>query len=135
MLFLGTFSVSYTLTNNLDYTIISTIIITERTFSMNFKKRFTPPNEFSKLNVCLLVTTILSLAAFGFIFHRENYVYKISRSFGYDIGSPQTNWTLLSWKTSLKNLEINSDIVFFGDSITRGSNFHKKFTNKKIVNL
>ena len=45
------------------------------------------------------------------------------------------NWTLFSWKTSLQNLDLTTDVCFFGDSITRGGKFQNYFLQKKIVNL
>ena len=47
----------------------------------------------------------------------------------------ETNWTLYSWNSSLEQLVYDSDIVFIGDSLTRGENFQERFTEKKIINL
>ena len=40
-----------------------------------------------------------------------------------------------SWTNSLEKLNLKADAVFFGNSITRGSNFHLSFPDKQIVNL
>lgn len=44
-------------------------------------------------------------------------------------------WAKEGWTNTLKKLNINSDIVFFGNSITHDSSFNESFTDKKIVNL
>lgn len=44
-------------------------------------------------------------------------------------------WAKKGWTNTLKKLNINSDIVFFGNSITYNSSFHEIFTDKEIVNL
>ena len=49
--------------------------------------------------------------------------------------SEEINWTLESWNSSLEQLDYDSDIVFIGDSLTRGENFQEYFPDKKIVNL
>lgn len=46
-----------------------------------------------------------------------------------------TNYTLLSWKRSIQQLQLDADIVFFGDSITIGGDFQSRFDDYKIVNL
>ena len=47
----------------------------------------------------------------------------------------ETNWTLESWNSSLEQLVYDSDIVFIGDSLTRGENFQEYFPDRKIINL
>ena len=42
---------------------------------------------------------------------------------------------MFSWESSLKQLVYDADVVFFGDSITRGGNFQRYFPDLKIVNL
>lgn len=44
-------------------------------------------------------------------------------------------WAKEGWTNTLKKLNIDSDVVFFGNSITHDSSFNKCFTDKKIVNL
>lgn len=45
------------------------------------------------------------------------------------------DWTLESWKNSLTNLNFDSDIVFFGDSLTSNGDWQLYFPEYKIVNL
>ncbi len=52
-----------------------------------------------------------------------------------NMGEPKTNWTLFSWKSSLINLNLTTDVCFFGDSITRGAKFQDYFKDKRICNL
>ena len=42
---------------------------------------------------------------------------------------------MICWNNTLEKLDLSCDIVFFGDSLTRGSSFHEYFPDKKIVNL
>ena len=44
-------------------------------------------------------------------------------------------WAIRGWTNTIKKLRIESDIVFFGNSITAGSDFQTNFPDKKIVNL
>lgn len=45
------------------------------------------------------------------------------------------NWYIESWENSLRKMSIQADAVFFGDSITFGSNFQVAFKDKVIVNM
>lgn len=44
-------------------------------------------------------------------------------------------WARVSWSNTIKKLHIDFDIAFFGNSITRGSDFQLSFPDKKIINL
>lgn len=44
-------------------------------------------------------------------------------------------WEVHSWTNTLKKMRIDCDIVFFGNSITCGSDFQADFPDKKIINL
>lgn len=46
-----------------------------------------------------------------------------------------TDWTLESWKSSLDAMDVDVDVVFFGDSITRGGAWAEAFPDVRIVNL
>lgn len=45
------------------------------------------------------------------------------------------DWTLESWKQSLSGMNFDSDIVFFGDSLTSNGNWNQYFPEYRIVNL
>lgn len=44
-------------------------------------------------------------------------------------------WSIQGWTNTLEKLHLDMDVVFFGNSITRGSCFEKYFPNVKICNL
>ena len=44
-------------------------------------------------------------------------------------------WARMCWTNTVQKLHIDFDIAFFGDSITRGSDFQLAFPDKKIINL
>ena len=44
-------------------------------------------------------------------------------------------WAVKSWESCLQKLDIDVDVAFFGDSITRGGDFQDYFTNVKCINL
>ncbi len=44
-------------------------------------------------------------------------------------------WCINSWTNCIKKLELDNQIVFFGNSITAGSNFHQSFPDKEICNM
>ena len=49
--------------------------------------------------------------------------------------SGHASWVLSSWKTSLKQLGLDVDAVFFGDSITMGGDYQSYFDEASVVNL
>ena len=44
-------------------------------------------------------------------------------------------WCIQGWTNTLEKLHLDVDVVFFGNSITRGSSFEKYFPNVTICNL
>ena len=77
---------------------------------------------------------------FGFftIFFRENYSERILIRCGLKeekAQEPGINYTLISWESSLAQLDYDADIVFLGDSITQMGNFQSYFIDKRIINL
>lgn len=44
-------------------------------------------------------------------------------------------WARFSWENSIEKLHTDFDIAFFGNSITRGSDFQQAFPDKRIINL
>lgn len=44
-------------------------------------------------------------------------------------------WCRFSWTNTIEKLHIDFDIAFFGNSITRGSDFQAEFPDKRIINL
>lgn len=83
----------------------------------------------------LVITNIVWLCAFGFLLHTSGYDNKILSHLGLAEPTVSTDWTAVSWESCLEKLDIDSDVVFFGDSITRGSSFQDYFEDLTIVNL
>ena len=85
----------------------------------------------------IFVTIFLLLvsAALCVVFFREGYDTKILTKLGFKDEIKETNWAVDGWNNTLRKLDYDADIVFFGDSITRGSDFRKTFPNTKIINL
>lgn len=52
-----------------------------------------------------------------------------------DYSKKQDYWALRSWTNTLEKMQIDCDIVFYGNSITAGSDFQSIFQDKKIINL
>lgn len=44
-------------------------------------------------------------------------------------------WARAGWTNTIKKLHIEFDVAFFGNSLTRGSDFQTLFPDKKIINL
>ncbi|MDE7407378.1 MAG: hypothetical protein K2M76_03060 [Muribaculaceae bacterium] len=44
-------------------------------------------------------------------------------------------WARTGWANTIAKLDIDFDVAFFGNSITRGSDFQACFPDKKIINL
>ena len=98
----------------------------------------TKNNNGSKLwitvSIILLLICILLTATLGILYVKKATPQRLLSKLGFHFPE-QTNWTLESWNSSLEQLDYDSDIVFIGDSLTRGQNFQEYFPNKKIINL
>ena len=86
-------------------------------------------------SIIVTVFCIVFLSVLVMILYREGYVFRILGKMGLMEYKQKTNWAVFSWNNMIEKSDMNADIVFFGDSITRGSNFHKRYPNKKIINL
>ncbi len=88
--------------------------------------------------VILLVSNFLLIVILGCVIHKTDFRYKVMKKYGVfklnETDFPDY-WAVFSWTNTLQKLNYKADIVFFGNSITRGSNFHEYFPEKKIVNL
>ena len=86
--------------------------------------------------ISILTGIILFLSCL--IYFKTNLVQRIGVKMGVIESKPQDRadyWCIMGWTNTLKKMNIDFDIVFFGNSITRGSSFHEYFPNKKICNL
>lgn len=85
-------------------------------------------------SVCLLVLCMLLSAILTALYVKAAAPQRLLAKLGFHCAEP-IDWTLESWNSSLEQLEYDADIVFIGDSLTRGENFQAFFPEKKIVNL
>ena len=86
--------------------------------------------------IVLIFITLLSSSLSAVLWIREGYTDKILFRLGFKndlIG--EDYWALKSWTSCLVNLDLDVDVVFFGDSITRGGLFQKYYSNTRICNL
>ena len=86
-------------------------------------------------SIIITLFCIISLTISALILYREGYLFRILGKLGVIEYKPKRNWAVFSWNNMAEKLDMEADIVFLGDSITRGSNFHKRYPNKKIINL
>ena len=81
------------------------------------------------LTVCLLLAAVL-----GVLYVKKASPQNLLAKLGFSYPE-EVDWTLNSWNSSLEQLVFDADIVFIGDSLTRGENFQERFPDQKIVNL
>lgn len=86
-------------------------------------------------SISVTVISLLSIIAFLTVFFHGGYLEKILVKFGFKERQIEKNWAVFSWESCLDKLEYDADIVFLGDSLTRGGDFQEFFNDKKIVNL
>lgn len=105
-----------------------------------FKKDF-----FSKktLALALSVSAFFNLILLGVtcVAEKQSHVYEnalrrrgIIKGDADDKTSPDY-WARVGWTNTIEKLHSIFDIAFFGNSITRGSDFQLNFADKKIINL
>ena len=85
--------------------------------------------------IIITVIAIVFIVAFIIVFHKAGYDKKVFFKLGLSEQKKPSNYAIENWNDTLRKLDYDSDIVFFGDSITRKSDFRKNFPDKKIVNL
>lgn len=88
--------------------------------------------------MCVVIITVV--ASLGWLVAvtlavKAGYLTKLLVKLGLWEQKANINWAAFSWDSCLQKLEYKADVVFLGDSIVRGGDFHKAFPNKKIVNL
>lgn len=84
--------------------------------------------------VMTVVAVLLALVATGLCI-KAGYLKKLLVKWGLKTPVAKIDWTASSWESCLLKMGARADVVFFGDSITRGGNFHQQFPNTTIVNL
>lgn len=83
------------------------------------------------INAVLLVAVVIA--------ERQGHVYSLALERRGIISVPDKAhpdyWALNSWRNTVEKLHQEFDVVFFGNSITRGSDFQTFFPTLKILNL
>lgn len=93
--------------------------------------------------VLLCVSFLFNVALVGIVCIEENHSRVIQKSLakygiirGYDDDKQSPDyWARFGWTNTIEKLHTEFDIAFFGNSITRGSDFQLAFPDKKIINL
>lgn len=78
---------------------------------------------------------IIGMCLFYYVCHHAGYDVKLLEKLGLVEQHYHTDWSAVGWERSLNKMSYDADIVFFGDSITSGSEFQSSFANKTIVEL
>ncbi|WP_418814145.1 GDSL-type esterase/lipase family protein [Phocaeicola plebeius] len=90
----------------------------------------------NKLLIGLLFSLAMNLILIYFI--RDKIANKYKQYFceiPYNPKSRPDYWCIQGWNNTLKKMDINCDVCFFGHSIIYGSDFRKYFPDKSIINL
>ena len=90
------------------------------------------------MNSVLLIFALITFASFAgfcFTFWRAGYWSKLLVKLNIMEEHTEINDAINSWRTCLEQLDIQADVVFLGDSITRNGDFHAFFPDKRICNL
>lgn len=91
----------------------------------------------------LFVSILINVGLVGVVYKEEKHSHVIQRSLakhgiisGYDDDKQSPDyWARVGWTNTIEKLHTEFDIAFFGNSITRGSDFQLAFPDKKIINL
>lgn len=88
---------------------------------------------------CSVIGNVLLLALVIYIgCVKTNYITSKLERLGIMKVDPKKRgdyWCIQGWTNTLEKLHLDVDVVFFGNSITRGSSFEKYFPNVSICNL
>ena len=69
------------------------------------------------------------------LFYKAGFMGKLLVKFGVRKKQTTMNWTAFSWESCLTKMGCRADIVFLGDSLPRGGDFHLHCGNQQLVNL
>lgn len=105
---------------------------------MKASRSHSTPPRFNVFVAILCVTVFFSVGFFVLFFH-HGYPQKITNILfpvkQIEYRPTHSNNAVEAWATCLDQLNADADIVFYGDSITRQSNFIQYFPDKTICNL
>lgn len=88
--------------------------------------------------VLSLVANVVLLVGFYVIGQKSHFFRKMEIRLGWKEQVPRDRadyWCIRGWTNTLRKLNYDADVVFFGNSITCGSSFHKLFPQLNICNL
>ena len=88
--------------------------------------------------VLSLVANVVLLVGVYVIGQKSLFFRKMEIRLGWKEQVPQDRgdyWCIQGWTNTLKKLDYDADVVFFGNSITRGGDFQDYFPNIKTCNL
>ena len=88
-----------------------------------------------KLLIAFVCLTLAFAVAFAVVFIHGGYMNKVLTRLGLQKKEVPINYTARGWDRCLKYMGIDSDVVFFGDSITSAGNFNSYFPDVSICNL
>lgn len=89
----------------------------------------------------VIISFVLNLALMGALFisemkgHTFSLVLERKGLISLQDQAHPDYWAIHGWTNTLEKLNIDVDVAFFGNSITRGSDFQSYFPDKKIINL
>ena len=93
----------------------------------------------SKIIACTsIVINIVLLIVLAMVENRSHVLAKALERRGYitlNESKDSNYWTRVGWTNTIKKMHTEFDVAFFGNSITRGSDFQQFFPDKKIINL
>lgn len=103
-------------------------------------------NRFSSkktLVLSLCVSLFINILLFGAVYVAEKHSHVFESALKrrgiitgeIDDKTSPDYWARVGWTNTIEKLHTDFDIAFFGNSITRGSDFQLDFTDKKIINL
>ncbi len=111
-------------------------------FSLNsIAKMKTNNNQTRRWKYLLLTSLLINLMLIGIIYIAESsgHVFGMALErrnlITLDDKSHPDYWARTSWANTIAKLHSEFDIAFFGNSITRGSDFQSAFPDKRIINL
>ncbi len=92
-----------------------------------------------KILLCASVLINILLAGAVYVAEKQGHVYSMALErrnlMTLDDQVHPDYWARFGWKNTVEKLHTEFDIAFFGNSITRGSDFQTFFPDKKIINL
>lgn len=97
----------------------------------------------STCKVLLCASVLINVLLAGIVYVAESHTHVFEQALinrGYIKGNVDDKlspdyWARVGWTNTIEKLHVDFDIAFFGNSITRGSDFQLAFPDKKIINL